>query len=301
MQYFIRESSRKVRSMRILQNMTRVELDFYSKQPTAKALHERIMKDAVYIPQGDRDAAAAYVARRSSERAENQRDKVEISPAGQKLSQAGQRGPGKSGGQEPEIEFSLRRQGDSNRFSVSFGNGAMLQRAIKQGYIEIEGRQVELADDVKKQLLAVNKQIQDAKKAVSLHNMLLHEAANARQSRDAMQEANDKMSRAMTTASRIMHGRKVSPADEKELMEFNKDLYAMAKSAAALAEHRRRRNDKEDEKISAANDEARAREAEPKDYSVEETPLPQGEVQMDISFEGEAPQVTAVGAGVPFE
>ena len=88
--------------MRILQNMTKAELDFYSKQPTAKALHERIMKDAVYIPEGDRDAAAAYVARRSSERAENQRDKVEISPAGQKLSQAGQRGPGKSGGQEPQ-------------------------------------------------------------------------------------------------------------------------------------------------------------------------------------------------------
>ena len=114
-----------------------------------------------------------------------------------------------------------------------------------------------------------------------------------------MKEANDKMSRAMATASRIMHGRKVSPADEKELMEFNKDLYAMAKSAAALAEHRRKRDDKEDDKISAENDEARAREAEPKDYSVEEKPIPRTEVQMDVSFEGDVPQVTAVGAGLP--
>ena len=132
-----------------------------------------------------------------------------------------------------------------------------------------------------------------------MHNMLLRESANARQTSDAMKEANDKMSRAMTTASRIMHGKKVSPADEKELMEFNKDLYAMAKSAAALAEHRRKRDDKEDDKISAENEEARAREAEPKDYSVEETPIPQTEVQMDVSLDEDVLQVDAVGAGLP--
>ena len=72
----------------------------------------------------------------------------------------------------------------------------------------------------------------------------------------------------------------------------------MAKSAAALAEHRRKHDDKEDEKISAENEEARAREAEPKDYSVEETPIPQTEVQMDVSLEEDMPQVTAVGAGL---
>ena len=73
----------------------------------------------------------------------------------------------------------------------------------------------------------------------------------------------------------------------------------MAKSAAALAEHRRKRDDKEDDKISAENEEARAREAEPKDYSVEETPIPQTEVQMDVSLEENVLQVDAVGAGLP--
>ena len=53
-----------------------------------------------------------------------------------------------------------------------------------------------------------------------------------------------------------------------------------------------------EEKISAENDEARARESEPKDYSVEEIPMPTTEVQMDISFDSENPQVTAVGIGV---
>lgn len=284
--------------MRILK-LTRAERDYYVSQPTAKAMHERIMKDSVYIPEGDRTAAAVYVAGRNAEKAVNRTDQVEISHVGQELSRTEkEQGIAKSKENTPNIEFSFIRRGDTNRFSVSFANSAMVHRAVEQGYIEINGRQVELSDDVKKQLIATNKQIQDAKQAVSMHNMLLHEAANARQASDAMKEANDKMSRAMTTASRIMHGRKVSPADEKELMEFNKDLYAMAKSAAALAEHRRKRDDKEDEEISAANDEARAREAEPKDYSVEETPIPQTEVQMDISFDGEVPQVTAVGVGM---
>ena len=285
--------------MRILKNMTKAELDCYTGQPTAKAMHERIMKDSVYVPKGDRTAAAVYVAGRDAERAENWTDTVEISPVGQELSQA-EKGQNIEKSQEntPHIEFSVIRRGDTNRFSVSFANSAMVHRAVEQGYIEIDGKQVELSDDAKKQLIATNKQIQDAKKAVSMHNMLLHEAANARQTSDAMKEANDKMSRAMTTASRIMHGRKISPADEKELMEFNKDLYALAKSAAALAEQRRKRDDKEDDKISAENDEARAREAEPKDYSVEETPMPQTEVQMDISFDGEVPQVAAVGVGL---
>lgn len=284
--------------MRILK-LTRAERDYYVSQPTAKAMHERIMKDSVYIPEGDRAAAAVYVAGRNAEKAVNRTDQVEISHAGQELSRTEkEQGIAKSKENTPNIEFSFIRRGDTNRFSVSFANSAMVHRAVEQGYIEMDGKQVVLSDDVKKQLIATNRQIQDAKQAVSMHNMLLHEAANARQASDAMKEANDKMSRAMTTASRIMHGRKVSPADEKELMEFNKDLYAMAKSAAALTEHRRKRDDKEDEEISAANDEARAREAEPKDYSVEETPMPQTEVQMDISFDGEVPQVIAVGVGM---
>ena len=287
--------------MRILK-LTRAERDYYVSQPTAKAMHERIMKDSVYIPEGDRTAAAVYVAGRNAEKAVNRTDQVEISHVGQELSRTEkEQGIAKSKENTPNVEFSFIRRGDTNRFSVSFANSAMVHRAVEQGYIEMDGKQVVLSDDVKKQLIATNKQIQDAKKAVSMHNMLLHEAANARQTSDAMKEANDKMSRVMTTASRIMHGRKVSPADEKELMEFNKDLYALAKSAAALAEQRRKRDDKEDDKISAENDEARAREAEPKDYSVEETPMPQSEVQMDISFDGEVPQMTAVGAGMPSE
>ena len=274
--------------MRILRNLTKQELDYYTSQPTAKKLNERIKRDGVAVSARNAETPAKY---------STTEDKVDISAAGYELQQASKDKAANEKTEEPRIDFSVSRQGDSNKFVISFGNAAMVSRAVKQGYIELEGQRIDLSDDVKKQLLATSKQIQDMKKGVSLHNFLLHEAANARQSSDAMKEANDKMSRAMQTASRIMHGRKVSPADEKELMEFNKDLYAMAKNAAALEQHRRRRDDKEDDKISVDNEEARAREAEPKDYSVEEMSMPDSETQMTVSLEDGIGQVIDVGAG----
>ena len=274
--------------MRVLRNLTRQELDYYTSQPTAKKLIERIRLDGVTVPAQNAEKL---------EKGTTTEDEVDISATGYELQQADKKKVVAENSEAPRIDFSVSRQGDSNKFVISFGNAAMVSRAVKQGYFEVEGQRIDLTDEVKKQLLATSKQIQDMKKGVSLHNFLLHEAANVRQNSDAMREANDKMSRAMMTASRIMHGRKVSPADEKELMEFNKDLYAMAKNAAALEQHRRKRDDAEDEKISADNDEARAREAEPKDYSVEEIPLPHAETQMTISLDGEMGQVVDVSAG----
>lgn len=52
---------------------------------------------------------------------------------------------------------------------------------------------------------------------------------------ESMAEAAEDMSKIMLIARRIMQGGKVPPEDEKKLMEFDKDLYLMAKSAGALA------------------------------------------------------------------
>ena len=74
--------------MRIVQKLTRSELDAYVKQPTAKKLRDKVMKDGTYIPAGDKDAAAVYVDSRQKElaagKAEGQ-DSVEISADGYAL------------------------------------------------------------------------------------------------------------------------------------------------------------------------------------------------------------------------
>ena len=276
--------------MRVVQNLTRSELDAYVKQPTAKKLRDKVMKDGTYIPAGDK-GAAVYVDSRQKELAAGRaggQDSVEISADGYALKVQEQE-------KEKAVSFAYTRIGDSNRYRLQFDNTAMISRAVKQGYVEIEGQRVDLSDEVKKQLLAAGKEIDGVRKQISTHNFLLHEAAYAQQSRDAMQEEGEKMSRVMMTVSRIMHGRKVSPADEKELMEFNKDLYAMAKNAAALERHRHK-HDAEDDKISAENERARERAAEPKDYSVEETPMPNMTTEMTVDLEGEMPQIEDVGA-----
>ena len=50
--------------VRILKNVTKQALEFYVRQPTAKALQERIKRDSVYVPKGDAGAAAVFVASR---------------------------------------------------------------------------------------------------------------------------------------------------------------------------------------------------------------------------------------------
>lgn len=283
--------------MRILANVTKQELDRYAGQPTAKAMHDRVMQDAVQIPEGDKTAAAVFMASRKAEKAVNNTDTVEISRAGQALNQSA----AETQESAPRIAFGVFRKNGANQLTVSFDNMAMASRAVKQGYIEVDGKRVDLSDDVKKRLAATSQEIQKARERVAMENAMRHNAAVARQQGDAMKQATDKMTRAVNTASRIMHGKKVSPADEKELMETNPELYAVVKNAAELAKHRRKQDDAEDERVSVANDEARAREAEPKDYSVEEVEMPRVEVQMDISFEGDTPKVLSVGAGLRTE
>ena len=283
--------------MRILTNVTKHELDHYAGQATAKAMRDRVMRDAVQIPEGDKTMAAVFVVSRKAEKAVNNTDTVEISSAAQAMSQS------VAGTQETSarIAFGVSRKNGTSRITVSFDNMAMASRAVKQGYIEVDDKRVDLSDDVKKQIVATSQEIQKARDRVALENAMRHNAAVTRQQGDAMKQATDKLSRAVDTASRIMHGKKVSSADEKELMETNPELYAVVKNAAELAKHRRKQDDTEDERVSAANEEARAREAEPKDYSVEEVEMPRVEVQMEISFEEDTPQVLSVGAGLRTE
>jgi len=273
--------------MRILENMTAAELNYYTSRPTSRELLEKTRRDGKYIPPGDK-SAAIYTREHGKNPSLSPavpQDKAEISAAGQAKARP-----------TPQISFSLTRIGDTDKFSLTFDNSAMLNRAVKQGFLEIEGKRIELSDDVKKQLLATDKQLQESRRRVAAQNFLLHEAAASRQNSDAMKAANDKMARTLKTASRIMQGKKVSPADEKELMEFNHELYYMAKNAAVLNRYRRKKEDDDEyEEISQANDAARQREAEPKDYSVKEIEPPNQKAQMTVSLDGEAAEVLSVG------
>lgn len=57
----------------------------------------------------------------------------------------------------------------------------------------------------------------------------------AKQQDEAAKDYSEEMGKIMTVARRIMHGDIVPAQDEKKLMEFDKDLYMMAKNAGMMA------------------------------------------------------------------
>jgi hypothetical protein len=65
--------------MRILRNLTKQELDYYTSQPTAKKLNERIRLDGVTVPAQNAEQQAKPSAAE---------DKVDISAAGYELQRA---------------------------------------------------------------------------------------------------------------------------------------------------------------------------------------------------------------------
>lgn len=46
--------------MRILQNVTKEEMNYYLRQPNGKEFRDRVMKDGIYIKPGDKETLAAY-------------------------------------------------------------------------------------------------------------------------------------------------------------------------------------------------------------------------------------------------
>ena len=53
--------------MRILTNLTKAELDNLTTQPTAKAMIDKVKSEGKYIPEGDKEGAASFVAARKQE------------------------------------------------------------------------------------------------------------------------------------------------------------------------------------------------------------------------------------------
>lgn len=65
--------------MRILTNISKAELDHLANQPTAKAMIEKVKTEGIYIPEGDAQGAAEFVAMRNQQK---QEDSLQVSNEG---------------------------------------------------------------------------------------------------------------------------------------------------------------------------------------------------------------------------
>ena len=138
----------------------------------------------------------------------------------------------KSASPKPKgIEVSAQ---DDGTYVVSFMNPAYIQRAVKNGYIDVGNKKIALTDEQKDELTATANEIsermtQDTLNALAEHNMKVLE-----QQSEALGQQSRKDMEMMDILRRIIRGEKVSPVEEKELSEYNPEMYTMAKQTSSL-------------------------------------------------------------------
>lgn len=124
-----------------------------------------------------------------------------------------------------------------NTYIIHFSDSAIVSRTISRGYITVNGTKIDLSDKVKKQLQEADKRAEADRMQAYNEYIMQHELAVAHQQSEAYQKLSDDTSRAILIMARIQNGEKISSSEEKELMQFNPQLYAMAKNTAAMAEN----------------------------------------------------------------
>lgn len=197
--------------------------------------------------------------------------------------QAGQTGKAEQAG-----SASVQFFGEGASRKLRFKSAGAVQQALKNGYVTLNGQQYFLTDEQMKTLTARDKAMQKLRQGVSEANTLAQQAVAAQRQGEAMQKGAQAQSRIFETAMRIMKGRKVSQADEKELAEAAPDLYKIAKSMAALEKHKlTRKEEAEDDKINKQHDEDREWEQAPSSIpDATETPVPEYNVKIDMPDSG---------------
>lgn len=124
-----------------------------------------------------------------------------------------------------------------NTYIIHFSDSAIVSRTISRGYITVNGTKIDLSDKVRKQLQETDKRAETDRMQAYSEYIMQHELAVAQQQSEAYRKLSDDASRAILIMARIQNGEKISSSEEKELMQFNPQLYAMAKNTAAMAKN----------------------------------------------------------------
>ena len=118
------------------------------------------------------------------------------------------------------------------------------QEKSEQLGVEIELSEEYLAreKELQGQIDALSGQIKKNEKVLedlADQEMGIFNSVASKQQADAMKEYGEEMAKCLEIARRISRGDKVPAQDEKKLMEFNMDIYKMAKNMAAINMNRK--------------------------------------------------------------
>lgn len=114
-------------------------------------------------------------------------DSLEISLEAYKL----QESPTKMSATSGKDSLEITKGNNENSYVIHFKDSAMVSRAVSRGYITINGKDIQLSDDVKNQLISIDKQAEAKREAAYKEYIMQHDMAVAEQQGEALRVALD--------------------------------------------------------------------------------------------------------------
>lgn len=171
---------------------------------------------------------------------------------------------------------------------ILFTNAADMGKALANGSINVDGVSVDLSEEAIQALKEAREKFYSDRDAETERYVAEYNSHVAKQQQEAAEDMSEDMAKALVTARRIANGDIVPAIDEKKLLEYNEELYQMAKTAAMLhqmEEHRKHKSlygDEEDREYT--------------DPEAETAPQQKYAVEVEVSL-GDTPAVESITEG----
>ena len=113
-----------------------------------------------------------------------------------------------------------------NSYIVHFSDSAMVSRAVARGYVTVNGKEVELTEDTKQQLLKTDKEASTAREKAYQDYVMQHEMAVAKQQSEAWRKALDGVPDSLRMLLEINNTENVPEYSEKQKKQYNDAIKA---------------------------------------------------------------------------
>ena len=111
----------------------------------------------------------------------------------------------------------IQTKGDKeNSYIVHFSDSAMVSRAVARGYVTVNGKEVELTEDTKQQLLKTDKEASAAREKAYQDYVMQYEMAVAKQQSEAWRKAIDGVPDSLRMLLEINNTENVPEYSEKQ-------------------------------------------------------------------------------------
>lgn len=136
----------------------------------------------------------------------HQRDVVEISSEAYEIQEKEEQMSATSG----KDTLGITKGSKENTYIIHFSDSTMVSRAISRGYITVNGINIELSDETKKQLSEIDKKAEADRVQAYNEYVMQHEMPVAQQQSETWKKAAEDASRAFEIAAKLSGGGKIT-------------------------------------------------------------------------------------------